>query len=192
MTYSRDSDLSSRFNRLWNDILHTTGVDYLSNLTTSDLTELKLAISNINNIITHRVSLAFVEELGRWGIISNEQVNSIKHSIDVQHPNSNGYDIQNEGSKILAEVKCNIPVLHHRFGSAQCAAIRTDLNGLRHGKPKGLRDTSNYRKFLVLHDIPGVQEAMNDLCRTEDDCVFWDGDTPIDTKHIYIVFITSI
>ena len=58
--YKRRQDLEEKFNRFWNKALKTTDVDYLKRLTTDDLVELKKAVSNINNLVTLRVTYGFL------------------------------------------------------------------------------------------------------------------------------------
>ena len=58
--YKRRQDLEEKFNRFWNKALKTTDVDYLKRLTTDDLVELKKAVSNINNLVTLRVTYSFL------------------------------------------------------------------------------------------------------------------------------------
>ena len=59
--YSRQLDLEEKFNCYWNQALKTNGVDYLKRLTINDLVEMKKAISNINNLITLRITLRFID-----------------------------------------------------------------------------------------------------------------------------------
>lgn len=185
--YSRQLDLEEKFNRYWNQALKTNGEDYLKRLTINDLVEMKKAISNINNLITLKVTLAFVDEICRLGIIDSKQADRIKQDIDEQHPNTNGFDVQDDKCKIIAEIKCNIPVGEKSFGAAQKNALKKDLQGLRHGKTKGdIGDPKDYYKFMVIQDVPKARVAMRELYGA--DCVEL-VDNSIDNKHIYIVYI---
>ncbi|MBQ9253295.1 MAG: hypothetical protein IJ180_11435 [Bacteroidales bacterium] len=107
--------------------------------------------------------------------------------MDNQHANTNGYDVQNKDNKIIAEVKCNIPVEEKSFGVAQKTAIKKDLDGLRFGKTKS-RDIniSEYYKFMVMQDLPNVREAMQKLYG--EDCVELTNKN-INKEQIYIVYI---
>jgi len=185
--YSRQNDLTNNFNQFWNKALKTVNKDYLEILTTDDPVELKKAVSNINNLMTLRVTLGFIDKLSSLGIINREQAISIRKSVDAQHPNTNGYDVFDEECKIIAEVKCNIPVEKNRFGAAQENAIKKDLHGLWHGKNKGgINNTDDYYKFMVIQDVALAREAMKAIC--DDLCVELT-DNNIDTNHIYIVYI---
>lgn len=187
INYSRQTDLNDNFNRFWNRALKTSNIDYLSKLTNDDLVELKKAVSNINNMMTLRVTLGFIEKLYRLGIINQSQAMRIRKNVDAQHPNTNGFDVMDKECKIVAEVKCNIPVDKKRFGPAQKDAIIKDLKGLWHGKSKGgINDIDGYYKFMVIQDIDLAREAMNAVC--DDSCVELT-DKNIDTNHIYIAYI---
>lgn len=186
--YSRRLDLEEKFNSYWNKALKTNGEDYLKRLTTNDLVEMKKAISNINNLITLRVTLGFIDEICRMDIVNNEQAERMMKEVDEQHPNTNGFDVQDKECRIIAEIKCNIPVGEKSFGAAQKNALKKDLQGLRNGKTKGdIDNVDNYYKFMVIQDVSKARIAMKELYG--DDCVEL-VDNNIDTDHIYIVYIS--
>ena len=185
--YSRQLDPEEKFNRYWNQALKTNGEDYLKRLTINDLVEMKKAISNINNLITLKVTLGFIDEICRLGIVNNEQAERMRKEVDEQHPNTNGFDVQDEECRIIAEIKCNIPVGEKSFGAAQKNALKKDLQGLRNGKTKGdVDNVDSYYKFMVIQDVSNARMAMKELYG--DDCVKL-VDKNIDTDHIYIVYI---
>lgn len=186
--YSRQIDLEEKFNRYWNQALKTKGENYLKRLTINDLVEMKKAISNINNLITIRVTFSFIDEICRLGIVNIEQAERMKKEVNEQHPNTNGFDVQNRECRIIAEIKCNIPVGEKSFGAAQKNALKKDLQGLRNGKAKGgIDDVKNYYKFMVIQDVPKARIAMRELYGS--DCIELT-DKHIDTNHIYIVYIS--
>ena len=188
--YSRQLDLEERFNRYWNQALKTNGEDYLKRLTTDDLVELKKAVSNINNLVTLRVTYGFIEKIHELGIINRVQAEKIKAKVDGTHPNTNGYDVEYDAeTKIIAEIKCNIPVGGNRFGSAQRNAIKEDLQGLWNGKNKGKIIPASYYKFMVIQDISGAREAMEQIVNSMDgNYATLDDKTVVDTDHVYIVY----
>ncbi|MCR4620248.1 MAG: hypothetical protein K5633_06120 [Paludibacteraceae bacterium] len=186
--YSRQLELEEKFNRYWNQALKTNGENYLKRLTTNDLVDMKKAISNINNLITLRVTLGFIDEICRLGIVNNEQAERIKREVNEQHPNTNGFDVQDRDCRIIAEIKCNIPVGEKSFGAAQKNALKKDLQGLRNGKTKGdIDNVDDYYKFMVIQDVPKARIAMKELYGN--DCIELT-DKHIDTNHIYIVYIS--
>ena len=204
--YSRELDLKEKFNLFWNKALKTNGEDYLNRFTNNDLVEMKKAISNINNLITLRVTLAFIDKICRLGIINSKQADNIKNDVQRAHPNTNGFDVrypqkeeEYDGINLIAEVKCNIPVGGNEFGAAQRNGIIKDLNGLWEGKGKfGKNYTDDSYKFMVLLELQGGNEvkcAMKNLLENnkqyKDICVEL-GDKKIDEidkKHIYIVYV---
>ena len=206
--YSRELDLEEKFNLFWNQALKTNGEDYLKRLTSNDLIEMKKAVSNINNLITLRVTMAFIDEICRLGIINSKQADNMKKDVKGAHPNTNGFDVhypnpkredENDGLKLIAEVKCNIPVGGDKFGAAQRNEILKDLKGLRKGKGKYDENyTKPCKKFMVLLELQDgeeVKEAMNNLREHnneyKDKCVDLDGINieNIDENHIYIVYV---
>lgn len=157
-TNNRELILSEQFNGFINRITTTKGKDYYSLLSTSDFIELKSVLSNINNIITLRVTHSFADCLLHSGVVNMRQHADIKTDIDSTSANTNGFDVHFTGKVgradgIVAEVKCNIPVKADRFGAAQLANLEKDVEGLQHGKTKAKGvNTENHLKFLVLLD----------------------------------------
>ena len=81
-------------------------------LTFGELLVLKKDLSNINNIITLQLTLAFIEKLYEDGIIKKEQAKQMIDDVKNKSVNANGYDIESTGNiKIIAEVKCNLPII---------------------------------------------------------------------------------
>lgn len=199
--YNRLRELTNDFDIFWNKALKTENEDYLSNLSAENLIELKKSISNINNLVTLMVTLKFLEQLRKIGIISSEQAKRMEEDVNSVHPNTNGFDVRYdkknnfEGKNIVAEVKCNIPVDGNNFGANQKTGIRKDLNGLREGKKKTIDYTPrNYYKFMVLLDVNGVKEAMGNLIKVFNKKnhtvnLVELSDNKIDFNHIYIVYI---
>lgn len=150
--------LAEQFNDFVNRVAKTDGVDYYGRMSTAEFVELKNVLSNINNIITLRITHAFAEWLRRHGVVDNAQYDAICANIENTSANANGYDVLfsdkiGDDDGLIAEVKCNIPVKSDRFGAAQLANLEKDVEGLLHGKTKAkVLDTKNYLKFLVLLD----------------------------------------
>lgn len=197
---TRSNALASQFNDFMNRAAATIGCDYYSRMSARDFVELKNVLSNINNIITLRITHAFAERLLRCGVVSKAQYAAIDADIESTSANANGYDVLFTGNVgmargIVAEVKCNIPVKSDRFGAAQLANLEKDVEGLLHGKTKakGL-DTKNYLKFLVLlDDGERVRTAaghfVSAMQKNGYDIVIADnlGDLRIDTIYVIIL-----
>jgi len=186
--YSREHDLAKKFNDYWNGVLETQENHYRK-LSLLNLIELKKAVSNINNIVTFEATKRFVRQLKKHGTINSTQAKKMLETIDGQHPNANGFDVEDESSRIIAEVKCNIPVKDATFGASQKSGILKDLKGLKEGKKtSAIQDVSGFRKFMVILNGDKVKDAMGKLVENDNSIIeFRRG--RIDTKHIYIVYI---
>ena len=136
-TYNRKDDLSSAFNSFWQEALNSKE-DYYSKLTLKEFVNLKKAITNINNIITMLVTESFVKTLHKDGVISTPQQSEMLEQLFETHANTNGFDVEYSAGqmKIVAEVKCNIPVNENSFGAAQENSIMEDVDHLFHSKKK--------------------------------------------------------
>ena len=192
--------LAEQFNDFVNRVAKTDGIDYYGRMSTAEFVELKNVLSNINNIITLRITHAFAEWLHLHGVVDNAQFAAICAGIEGTNANANGYDVQFEGRVgrthgIVAEVKCNIPVKPDRFGAAQLSNLKKDVEGLLHGKAKakGL-DTTNYLKFLVLLDDdgrvrPAAEHFIGTMQRSGYRIVVADRPCDLRTDTVYILML---
>ena len=90
-------------------------------------------------------------------------------------------------TKVL-KVKCNIPCgkKGEKYGAAQIASIKTDLEGLRNGKKKTLElNLKEYFRFMVVLECEGIDKAIEGLeC---EDVKIWNDKLEINKDIIYIV-----
>lgn len=168
-TYNRKDDLSSAFNDFWRKALNSKE-DYYSKLTLKEFVHLKKAITNINNIITMLVTESFVKTLHKDGVISTPQQSEMLEQLYETHANTNGFDVEYSAGqmKIVAEVKCNIPVNENSFGAAQENSIMDDVDHLFHSKKKSdltSVDIQDYYKFMVFLDVENVRVSTQKLIR---------------------------
>ena len=168
-TYNRKDDLSSAFNSFWQEALNSKE-DYYSKLTLKEFVHLKKAITNINNIITMLVTESFVKTLHKDGVISTSQQSEMLEQLFETHANTNGFDVEYSAGqmKIVAEVKCNIPVNETSFGAAQENSIMEDVDHLFHSKKKSdltSEDIQDYYKFMVFLDVENVRVSTQKLIR---------------------------
>lgn len=168
-TYNRKDDLSSAFNSFWQEALNSNE-DYYSKLTLKEFVNLKKAITNINNIITMLVTESFVKTLHTDGVISTPQQSEMLEQLFETHANTNGFDVEYSAGqmKIVAEVKCNIPVNETSFGAAQENSIMEDVDHLFHSKKKSdltSEDIQDYYKFMVFLDVEKVRVSTQKLIR---------------------------
>lgn len=163
---------------------------------------LKKALSNINNIVTLKVTNLFIDKLKDAKIIEESQAKAMKAVVNSISANANGYDVEYTANKpkeknILAEVKCNIPVCKEQFGSAQKAGILKDIEGLLNGEKKSKSNvkTSDYYKFMVFMDYEdenhNVRKSVDNLLINPPYKVkYYDGKCQLDNDHVYIIFIS--
>ena len=168
-TYNRKDDLSSAFNSFWQEALNSKE-DYYSKLTLKEFVHLKKAITNINNIITMLVTESFVKTLHKDGVISTPQQSEMLEQLFETHANTNGFDVEYSAGqmKIVAEVKCNIPVNETSFGAAQENSIMEDVDHLFHSKKKSdltSEDIQDYYKFMVFLEVKKVRVSTQKLIR---------------------------
>ena len=168
-TYNRKDDLSKAFNDFWRKALNSNE-DYYSKLTLKEFVHLKKAITNINNIITMLVTESFVKTLHKDGVISTPQQSEMLEQLFETHANTNGFDVEYSAGqmKIVAEVKCNIPVNETSFGAAQENSIMEDVDHLFHSKKKSdltSEDIQDYYKFMVFLDVENVRVSTQKLIR---------------------------
>lgn len=195
--------LAAQFNNFMNRVGATDGADYYARLSTRDFVELKNVLSNINNIITLRMTHAFAEWLHLHGVVDKAQFAAICAGIEGTNANANGYDVQFAGrvgcaDGIVAEVKCNIPVKPDRFGAAQLSNLNKDIEGLLRGKTKARGvNPENYLKFLVLLDDgervrPAVEHFAASLLKQGHRIVTTDKlkNSELNTNTIYIAILT--
>ena len=149
----RENDLKNRLNT---HLQKLTGnkQDFYSNLSQSDLIELKTVLADINNVLTLKTTIHATYWLCKYFHLTDECKKGILSNIDSNKPNANGFDIHIQcPKKIIAEVKCIVPINNGDiFGAAQRDAILDDAIKLKNGKGK-LSDTSDYFKFLFLIDL---------------------------------------
>ena len=168
-TYNRKDDLSSAFNDFWRKALNSNE-DYYSKLTLKEFVNLKKAITNINNIITMLVTESFVKTLHKDGVISTPQQSEMLEQLFETHANTNGFDVEYSAGqmKIVAEVKCTIPVNETSFGAAQENSIMEYVDHLFHSKKKSdltSEDIQDYYKFMVFLDVKNVRISTQKLIR---------------------------
>lgn len=176
---TRSETFSENFNEFWNNTLGTDDEDYFNRLKINDFVRLKTALKDIHNLITLKTTLLFLEKLKEYGVVNEDQRDEMINDVNRQDPCTNGYDVQyppkkkvnttcNDKKKIIAEVKCNIPVGKNSFGAKQKEGVINDLIHLKEGKGhhKGDGYYKDYYKFFVLLDAPGVKDAMKNVHKT--------------------------
>ena len=199
-TTDRDRQLADEFNGFWKQCLGRDE-DYYSRLTLDGFVRLKRALGNINNIITLKTTLSFIDCLLAEKIVLLPQAAEMRRRVKETSANANGFDVcysgGPDGLPLIAEVKCNIPVKKDRFGAAQEAGIRKDIEALLQGKRKmGVTDVSRYYKFMAVLDMAdgSVRKAMEKLISGFSSDIrvkeYVPGVTRVDdTQVVYVVYV---
>lgn len=156
LPYNRETELKEKFNQFISSKVTGISKDYYSNLSVDDFVDIKTTLSDINNIITYKTTIRFMEWLSEHFPYVKDNYHYYLKQILGTKPSGNGYDIMVTGDIIiLAEVKCNKPINNgFKFGSAQKNGIIKDIQGLVEGKSKVKSiDPREAYKFLVVYDF---------------------------------------
>ena len=195
--YDRERTLRGRLNTFIEEQLGLPAKDYYSQLDQKALGELKSVLSDINNIFTLKVCLAFSEWLGQSLNLNTAVREEMRRSILRNPPNANGYDVEiSEPIQVIAEIKCNVPINRGTvYGSAQRDGIAKDVNSLVSGKSKSRLKPDACLKFLVLLDTPEIREAtkhfVKNMKQHQERMVFVAPDTkPTRKDQVYIVHVS--
>lgn len=134
-------------------------------LNLNNLLSLKTALSQVNNFITYRLTLQFINLLFGIDFITKEQCCTMCDYVEHTSSNANGFDIIcDTEKKILAEVKGTVPYHDNRYGNAQSQSIIKDLKSLHQGKAKAkIENLCDYYRFMVLLNSKNCEEAINSL-----------------------------
>lgn len=163
--YNREKVLQERLNSFFITEFSLPESDYYSNLSAKGLIGLKSVLSDINNILTMKVTLSFVEWVSEMLGLDSKARKEITDIALGAKPNSNGYDAWlGYPISFVAEVKCNIPINRGNiYGSAQRRGIEKDLDGLLNGKRKANMLPHSCLKFFAFLDLPEVRQANKHL-----------------------------
>ena len=124
-------------------------------LSNENFVSLKYALSDINNLVTQKVGLAFIDYACKLFKLTKNERDEIITKFDSTKPNTNGFDIDfvNKHLQILAEIKSTAPMNQgDRFGIGQINSILDDAIKLISGGKKAI-DTSNVYKFIGILDV---------------------------------------
>ena len=199
MKYHREEELRNRLNNFFITYFSLPEDDYYGRLNSEKIISLKMALSDINNLLTMKITISFVNWIKKKLNLSQELEEKIMSEILSTKPSTNGYDIiSNEVVKLIAEVKCNIPInAGIRYGSAQRNGITKDFNNLLNGKTKSKFDTSKYLKFMVFMENDCIRSAnqhyINLSKEFKEKVIIVDEETLFDrTDCVYLVYISFI
>ena len=196
-SYDRENDLKTRLNSFLESSFSMPKHDYYSDLSLNGFLQMKSVLSDINNIFTLKVSLAFAQQVATYLSIKQPTTELIVSNLLQTKPNANGYDIElSEPIKLIAEVKCNIPINGGKvYGSAQKNGIAKDIDALINGKSKSTVSPEHYYKFMVFLDIPEVRKATEHFVKNMKEgkelISFIDDNSRVEsTSNVYIIYVS--
>jgi len=164
--YNRSIELKNKFNRFLENV-NVDAKDFYDEFSQEEFINLKMALADINNVLTLKTTLAFGKWLGEYFNFTEDEKKGIIENINSTKPNTNGFDIRLDERKILVEIKSIVPINSGSYyGAAQRNSILDDAIKLVNGK-KGLRETAEYIKFIGLLDIDGITDKAMERLTTE-------------------------
>jgi hypothetical protein len=194
--YQKDVELSRRINQFLVQAFGLPKDDYYARLSGTNLLSLKAALSDINNAVTMRLTLCFLEWAARVLSMDALATNKLHDAVQRSKPSSNGYDLYCDGpTPFIAEVKCNVPINGgEKYGKAQKDGILKDIDALLKGKSKAASVKRNTLKFMVFLDLPEVQAANLHLSKSRKASsiplqFLTSEERPSDPSVVYIVHI---
>lgn len=196
MYYQKDEEVRRRINLFLQTAFDLPEEDYYARLNVKNLLTLKSALSDINNVLTMRLTLEFLNWAAQALPLDEIAIGQIRNDVLATKPNSNGYDIHCTAPiSFVAEVKCNIPVNGGRkYGAAQRNGIVKDIDALLHGKSKVSSIDSKCLKFMVFIDLPEVRAANEHLLVTNSRLLsafrfIKENEAPNDPTVVYGVYV---
>ncbi|MEH8016602.1 hypothetical protein MN202_05125 [Rheinheimera muenzenbergensis] len=198
LEYNREEFLRYRFNSFLVERFDLPSQDYYSSLTAEGFIGLKSALSDINNILTLKVTLSFADWLADHYVLDKAARSELHRMVLEAKPNSNGYDVWlGYPVTFVGEVKCNIPINNGSvYGSAQRHGIEKDVVGLLKGKRKASINPESCPKYLAFLDIPQIRAANEHLLSVSSFCrdhlVFVEGEQELTrTDIVYGVYVSA-
>jgi hypothetical protein len=195
--YNRESELKGKFNEFISSKVTSEYKDYYSKLSIEDFVDIKTTLSDINNIITYKTTIRFLDWLREHFSYVDANYQVYLNEVLEAKPSGNGYDIMVTGDvNIISEIKCNKPINNgFKFGSAQRNGIIKDIQGLLEGKSKVKFDPNEAYKFLVIYDFgEHTLKATEHLIKNipldyRGKVEFYENQTQLTFDKVYIVFI---
>ena len=195
--YRRDEELRLRINSFLCKTFHLPDDDYFGEMNLDSLLGLKSALSDINNTLTMRLSLGFVDWVAKTLQMDQAAIVKLRNDVLSTKSNANGYDVSFAHSPpIVAEVKCNVPINGgKKYGAAQKNGIIADIESLLNGKskPSAAPAPAHSLKFMVFLDVPAVRAANSHLIASNSKIskelvILNEGQIPNNPKVVYGVY----
>jgi|GEM_PF-923385 len=194
--FDREESLRKRLNAFLSRSFELPDHDYYARLNTETFLGLKSVLADINNILTLRVSLAFIEWVAlRLNLDAHAKL-ELETALLRSKPNANGFDVWlGYPIAFVAEVKCNVPINKGSvYGAQQRHGIEKDVTSLLEGKQKASMNPQSCLKFLAFLDKPEIRAANQHLLGVSKICkgrlVFVGEDTELNRHDVvYGVYV---
>jgi len=196
--FNREESLRNRLNEFLAVNFNLPARDYYAMLDADAFISLKSVFSDINNILTLRVSLAFVDWVSVQFKLDAKAKFELKSMVFNAKPNANGFDVWcSNPIAFVGEVKCNIPINKSSvYGAAQRHGIEKDVTNLLQGKRKAAINPQSCLKFLAFLDRAEIRSANEHLLRVSKKCkdrlIFVSEETEFDRRDIvYGIYVSA-
>jgi hypothetical protein len=197
MHYQKNDELRRPINTFLQNAFDLPEEDYFARLDLKNLLSLKSALSDINNAVTMRLTLGFLDWATQVLSFDAVAIEQVRAAVLCTKPSSNGYDIHCTAPvPFVAEVKCNIPVNGGRkYGAAQRTGIVKDIDALLNGKSKASSVDRSSLRFMVFIDLPEVRTANDHLLASSSMAtkafrVLKENEVPNDPDIVYGVYVS--
>lgn len=189
-----------RFDKFISDFYTLPAETQKPKWTMEKLVVLKQLLADINGIITSETEKAFIRKLLTDRRITKEMAKATLKKHEVRTPYDNGYDIVIDSDpRIVAEIKCNIPVKGNQFGAAQAHALKNDIKNLFYPERKLKKQGSlqgEFCKFMVVLRIgSGFDEAISKIIKdSEKDGIkiqFYQPGITIEPEPVYVMIVDT-
>ncbi len=195
--FKRDEYLEEEFNKFWNVFWETDNEDYYSKFSLEELNELKLALRNVNNLITLKTTILVNTKICQILKIEEDQKNKIENDINRTSSNTNGFDIEAiliDDKSFICEIKANIPAGGKSiFGAAQREQLEKDVFGLLSGKSKSnlrVKDIDKCSKFLGMYCADEkTSSAIDKFVSQTENVELWNNQDYLEKNKVYILKI---
>lgn len=194
--FNREESLRKRLNAFLSLSFELPEHDYYAKLDTESFLSLKSVLADINNILTLRVALAFIDWVAVRLNLDAQAKLELERIFLNSKPNSNGFDVWlGYPVAFVGEVKCNVPINKGSiYGAQQRHGIEKDVTSLLEGKRKASFNPQSCLKFLAFLDRPEIRSANEHLLRTSKVCKgrleFVSGNTELNRHDIiYGVYV---
>ncbi len=162
--------------------------------------KLKMAVTNINNLITFESTVMAGNLICDILGVDKATQAQILHDIKSTSTNTNGFDIEYRGrSPFVCEVKANIPSGGKDFfGAQQTNQLAKDVNCLLNGKTKSTihpSELNGYYKFLCMYcndqkTLTAIHHFVSLFNTKHQDCIeLWNDQSVLQKNRIYLLLV---